>query len=76
MVHIEDLIKFSKDVRFPETEGYMNEKILQEKGLDEKKRQLRNDIVALELKKSKLEGEYDLILWKSKRRGDEVIFWS
>jgi hypothetical protein len=73
VVHIEDLIKFSKDVRFvPEIEGYMNEKILQEKGLDEKKRQLRNDIAALELKKSKLEGEYDLILWKSKRAEEEM----
>jgi hypothetical protein len=74
VIHIEDLIKFSKDVRLPESEGYMNEKILQEKELDEKNRQLRNDIAALELKKSKLEGEYDLILWKSKRAEEESYF--
>ena len=36
VVHIEDLIKFSNDARLPEIEGYMNEKILQEKELERK----------------------------------------
>ena len=67
VVHIEDLTKFSKDVRLPEIEGYINEKILQEKELDEKIRQLSNDTAALELKKSQLERKCDLILEQSKR---------
>ena len=67
VVHIEDLTKFSKEVRLPEIKDYINNKIVQEKELDDKKRQLSDDIAGLELKMSQLEREYDLILEQSRR---------
>ena len=67
VVHIEDLTKFSKDVRLPEIKDYVNNKIVQEKELDDKIRQHSDDIAGLELKKSQLEREYDLILEQSRR---------
>ena len=41
--------------------------MVQEKELDDKKRQLSDDIAGLELKMSQLEREYDLILEQSRR---------
>ena len=67
VVHIEDLTKFSKDVRLPEIKDYVNNKIVQEKELDDKIRQHSDDIAGLELKKSQLERKYDLILEQSRR---------
>jgi hypothetical protein len=67
VVHIEDLTKFSKDVRLPEIKDYINNKIVQEKELDDKIRQLSDDIAALQLKKSQFERNCDLILEQSKR---------
>jgi hypothetical protein len=72
VAHIEDLTRFSIDIRLPEIEGYINEKILQEKGLDEKIRQLSNDIADLEMIKSHLERKRDLILEQSKRVEKEM----
>ena len=46
---------------------YVNNKIVQEKELDDKIRQHSDDIAGLELKKSQLEREYDLILEQSRR---------
>ena len=45
VVHIEDLTKFSKDVRLPEIKDYVNNKIVQKKKLDDKIRQHSDDIV-------------------------------
>ena len=67
VVHIEDLTKFSKDIRLPEIKDYINNKIVQEKELDDKIRQCSDDIAGLELKKSQLERKYDLILEQSRR---------
>lgn len=72
VVHIEDLTKFSKDIRLPEIEGYINEKILQEKELDEKIRQLSNGISDLEMKTSQLERKRNMILEQSKRVEKEM----
>jgi hypothetical protein len=67
VVHIEDLTKFLKDVRLPEIKDYINNKIVQEKDIDDKIRQLRDYIAGLELKKSQLESKNDLILEQSRR---------
>lgn len=67
VVFIEDLTKFSKDIRLPEIEDYINNKIVQEKEIDEKIKQLSNDVAGLELKKSQLKRKLDLILEQSKR---------
>lgn len=72
VAYIEDLAKFSKVIRLPEIEGYINEKILQEKELDEKIRQLSNEIADLEMKKSQLEGKRDLILEQNNRVEKEM----
>lgn len=72
VTHIEDLIKFSENMRLPEINRYVNEKIAQNKELDDKREQVTHSIVALEAKNSELKKSHDLILEQNRKAEGEM----
>jgi hypothetical protein len=70
VTHTEDLLKISENMRLPEIKGYVDEKIAQNKELDNERERLTDSIVSLEAKYSELKKSYDLIL-EQKRKAEE-----
>lgn len=65
--HIEDLSNFSKGIRLPEIEEYLNKKIAQKKELDEEIQRLNANVTLMKARKSDLVRELDMISEQSKR---------
>ena len=76
VTHTEDLIKLSENKRLPEINEYLNEKIAQNKELDDEKEQLTHSIASLEAKYSELKKSHDLILEQDRKIEEEMKSYS
>lgn len=76
VTHIGDLTKFSQNIRLPEINEYVNNKVIQKNALDEEIGRLNHDVSALKMQKLELESKRDLILEQSKRAEDAMKSYS
>ena len=67
VTHIEELIKFSDQVRLSEIEDYINQKTAKKGELDKEVRELKDQISTLKEQKSELEKSWDLVLEQKKK---------
>jgi hypothetical protein len=72
VTHIEDLIKFSDNIRLPEIEDYINQKIAKKAKLEKELQELEDEISALEEQKSELEKGRDLALEQKRKATAEM----
>jgi len=72
VTHIEDLIKFSDNIRLPEIEDYINQKIVKKTELEKELQELGDEISALEEQKSELEKGRDLALEQKRKATEEM----
>src|SRR5215211_9458966 len=72
VTHIEDLIKFSDNIRLPEIEDYINQKIVKKTELEKELQELGVEISILEEQKSELEKGRDLALEQKRKATEEM----
>ena len=72
VTYIEELNKFSDQVRLSEIEDYINQKTAKKGELDKEVRELKDQISTLEEQKSELEKSRDLVLEQKKKATEEM----
>jgi len=72
VAYIEDLIKFSGNIRLPEIEDYINQKIAKKTELEKELQELGVEISILEEQKSELEKGRDLALEQKRKATEEM----
>ena len=72
VTYIEELNKFSDQVRLSEIEDYINQKTAKKGELDKEVRELKDQISTLEEQKSELEKSRDLVLEQKKKATEEI----
>jgi hypothetical protein len=72
VTHIDDLIKFSDQVRLPEIEDYINQKTVKKAELEKGLQELTDQISTLQDQKSELEKSLNLALEQKRKATDEM----
>jgi hypothetical protein len=72
VTHIDDLIKFSDQVRLPEIEDYINQKTVKRAELEKGLQELTDQISTLQDQKSELEKSLNLALEQKRKATDEM----
>ena len=72
VTYIEELNKFSDQVRLSEIEDYINQKTAEKGELDKEVRELKDQISTLEEQKSELEKSRDLVLEQKRKATEEM----
>jgi predicted RNase H-like nuclease (RuvC/YqgF family) len=72
VTHIEDLIKFSDQVRLPEIEDYIKQMTVKGRELEKRSQELMDQISALEEQKSELQKSLDLVLEQKRKATEEM----
>jgi hypothetical protein len=70
--YIEDLTKFSDQIRLPEIEGYIDQQTIKKRELDNKLQELRNQISTLQEQKLELEKSRDVVLEQKRKATEEM----
>jgi DNA repair exonuclease SbcCD ATPase subunit len=72
VTYIEDLTKFSDQIRLPEIEDYISQQAVKKRELENKLQELKDQIYTLEEQKSELEKSRDLALEQKRKATEEM----